>query len=181
MKDINDMTKKEILEIVKNKKVELPIIFQALLIIPTEELHDSGFRCMKFVPLSKKGEPLILLESNYDVIHINGIGGLGYNWREKPSDLQHTITALGWQIDCLKTSKLLMLFLMDGNVMIRNAIASSFEIYSEKEKPEATLFRKKVATVKIVEIAERLIGEKSKRIKSGKKLKGVMDDSNTPK
>lgn len=173
MKAVNDMTKKEILREVKNKKVELPLIFKALIIIPTENIHDSDFRCMKFVAVSDEGYPLILLESNFDVIHINGIGGLGHNYKEKPIELQNTIFALGWQIDCLKKSKLLQLFLMHGNLIVGNAVSSSFEIYSEEEKPESTIFKKKVAVLKIVEIGERLISEKSKRVKSGEKLKKV--------
>lgn len=171
MKNINDMTKKEILEIVKNKKAEMPLIFKVLIIIPTEEIHDSDFRCMKFVAVSEEGEPLILLEYHFDVIHINGIGGLGHTSMKKPiilqPNLQRTITALGWQIDCLKKSRLLRLFLIDGNLMVPYVAVSSFEIYAENEEPEIDKFEENIGVLEIVE--------------RGKQLLGGMDDRSTTK
>lgn len=48
--------------------------FNGVVIIPTNELHESGFGCMKFA-LINHGEVVGCVGGGSDVIHLNGIGG----------------------------------------------------------------------------------------------------------
>ena len=53
--------------------------FNSFIIIPTGELHDSGYGCMKFALFN--GEEYVGCVGGYsDVIHFNGIGGYGLKW-----------------------------------------------------------------------------------------------------
>ena len=57
-------------------------LFDSLIILPTNRMHDSGYKCIDFVSVLE-GVPKWKLSGCSDVLHINGIGGLGYNWLEK--------------------------------------------------------------------------------------------------
>lgn len=103
--------------------------FDSLVILPTRQMHDSGYRCMDFVAV-KDNKPLCRLNGCSDVIHIDGIGGYGYKWSEKGNGVPLGIPAKGWSIDCLKVSGLLRLF-ADGKMRAGRAL-SSFDIYAEK-------------------------------------------------
>jgi len=82
--------------------------FQGLIILPEEEIHDSGFRCMDFVAC-KGVHPICRLSGCSDVIHIDGIGGFGP--RPWPANTFPQLTEpKSWSIDCLPTSGLLRLF-----------------------------------------------------------------------
>jgi len=48
-------------------------IFDSLIILPTEEIHDSNFRCMDFIAV-KNDIPVCRLSGCSDVIHFDGIG-----------------------------------------------------------------------------------------------------------
>ena len=72
--------------------------FNALVIIPQDYAHDSGWMCMDFVAVSKDGEPICRLSGCSDVLYLDGIGGYG-NWR--PGELPNLIEPKGWSIDCL--------------------------------------------------------------------------------
>ncbi len=103
--------------------------FDSLIIMPTNQMHGSEFRCMDFVVV--KGQtPFYLLSGGSDVIHIDGIGG--YGKRGLLGNLPTIFARKGWCIDCLNTSGLLRLF-SEGTLTAGNLL-SSFDVYSEIKK-----------------------------------------------
>lgn len=94
-------------------------------------LHDSGYRRMYFV-VCKDNKPLYRLAGGSDVLHIDGIGGLGYNWLDKFGGVPNAIEPHSWSIDCLPTSGLLRVFCR-GKIKTGTPL-SSFEIFCIREK-----------------------------------------------
>lgn len=99
--------------------------FNALVIIPQDYAHDSGWMCMDFVAVDKEGEPICRLSGCSDALHIDGIGGYG-KWR--PGMFPHFIEPKGWSIDCLPCG---YLRLFSRSTMTAGAALSSFEIYAK--------------------------------------------------
>ena len=99
--------------------------FNALVIIPQDYAHDSGWMCMDFVAVNKAGEPICKLAGCSDVLHLDGIGGYG-NWRvgEFPSRIEPK----GWSIDCLPCG---YLRLFSRSTMTAGAALGNFEIYAK--------------------------------------------------
>jgi len=109
--------------------------FDSLIILPTKEIHESDFRCMDFVAV-RKGIPICRLSGCSDVIHLDGIGGLGYCWFNKHEKIKKTKIISAWNIDCLKESGLLRLFCFGKSLQAGLSI-SSFEIFSVEENEES--------------------------------------------
>ena len=125
LKCITECTKKE-LESLSNRKYGEDIgLFDSLIILPTKDIHNSGYRCMSFVAV-KDGIPICLLSGCSDVVHIDGIGGGGkgykYNTLQMPK---------AWSIDCLAKSGLLNIW-VDGYKLFAGLSLSSFEIFAIK-------------------------------------------------
>lgn len=97
-----------------------------------EEPHDSGYRVMDFVPCDRN-TPLGRIGAYSDVLHIDGIGGFGFNWLQKYGTVPRAVPPHGWSIDCLHGSGLLRLFpstdMCAGILLDPMALSSSFEIY----------------------------------------------------
>jgi hypothetical protein len=129
MKDINLWTRKEFRSLPLRKWDEDIGEFDSLIILPTRRIHDSNFRCMDFVAV-RKNIPFCRLSGCSDVIHIDGIGGLGKNWFTKFGKVPESISPIEWSIDCLKISGLLRIFTY--NKLTVGEALSSFEIYSER-------------------------------------------------
>ena len=100
--------------------------FDSLVILPQRRIHDSGYRCLDFVAVIGE-KPICRLSGCSDVVHIEGIGGLGYNWLKQYKECPSLVPPTAWNIDCLKTSGLLRLFAR-GKI-VAGAALSSFEIY----------------------------------------------------
>ena len=98
----------------------------------SRDKHDSGYRCMDFVAI-RNNYPVCRLSGCSDVIHLNGIGGYGYNWLEKYEGLPSSVPPLDWTIDCLPKSGLLRLFCPRGKGVICGPSLSSFEIFGKEE------------------------------------------------
>jgi len=97
-------------------------------------LHDSGYRRMDFVAV-KDGEPVCRLAGGSDMLHIEGIGGLGYRWLEKHGGCPpFLVPPAGWSIVCLPKSGLLRMFSRNDNMICGSAL-SSFQIYALPRKP----------------------------------------------
>lgn len=122
MKDAKNMTKKELLAI-ENFMPEKD--YNAIVIVPTKYIHDSGFRCMKFI-LCYGTEIVGAVSGCADVIHLNGIGGYGL----KTKDYGRNKKGYGWRIDCLPKSNCVRLFL-DEDLTLGDYFLpiSDFEIY----------------------------------------------------
>lgn len=104
--------------------------FDSVIIVPMDEVHDSGYRCMKYILCDTKDdvEDLIVgvIGGCSDVLHLNGIGGHGLSF-ERNIALQ-TVPIVDWSIDCLDNSGCLRLF--GPRMVLNNHIqASSVEIY----------------------------------------------------
>lgn len=94
------MKKKDFDSVPARKGFSDPVVpFWSLVIIPEKYLHDSGYRCMSFVAVDKKGGPIIRLSGCSDVLEIDGIGGCG-NWRAG-GEIPKTRPIQDWSIDCL--------------------------------------------------------------------------------
>ncbi len=99
--------------------------FHSLVIIPQDYAHDSGWMCMDFVAVDKKGEPICELSGCSDVLNLDGIGGYG---DLRPGMLPHFIEPKGWIVDCLPCG---YLRLFSRSTMTAGAALSSFEIYAK--------------------------------------------------
>ena len=74
--------------------------FNCVIIVPLEgDLHESGFRRMKFVYLARDGEIIGVGGGSSDVLHLDGIGGYGQDWSAGLA--QQNVPVSGWSIDCL--------------------------------------------------------------------------------
>lgn len=102
MKDVKEMTKKELMEL---KNFIPKENFTGIVIVPMNYKHDSGYQCMKYILLNHN-EIVGVLGGGSDVMHINGIGGYGKN----PDYTSRIIRAHDLRIDCLPKSKCLRLF-----------------------------------------------------------------------
>jgi len=133
-KDMNEMSRAEFLAL-PHREWNEEIVCDAVVIIPTGRKHDSGYGAMDYAAVIE-GEPKLLLAGGSDVVHIEGIGGYGDNWLEKYGGLPQSVPPTGWNIDCLRKSRLLRLFAR-GRIKCGPAL-SSFEVYSlppEEETP----------------------------------------------
>ena len=103
--------------------------FTDLIIVPTDELHDSGYRCMRFV-LVNRGNIVGVVGGGSDVVHIDGIGGYGINgnaWSILEKDPKLGI--VDWSIDCLPVSGCLRLFSSKECVIRDGYICSDFVFF----------------------------------------------------
>lgn len=125
MKNVDEMTKKELLAIENFMPTK---DFDEVVIVPTKYIHDSGYRCMKFI-LCDGCKIVGAVSGCADVVHINGIGGHGENW-----DFSVPPKGYGWRIDCLPKSNCVRLFLDEKLTLGKTFIPTSdFQIYV-KEK-----------------------------------------------
>ena len=135
---ITDMTKEDFDKVPYFKETGLTTltfntIFNSIVIIPTGEMHDSGYQMMDFVAVSSKTyEPMYKLSGISDVIDLDGIGGYGPDSIRGCKDLDgnHVVPVKGWAIDCLPCGYL-RLFARDGLFVKHHDFpVSSFEIYA---------------------------------------------------
>lgn len=113
------------------------LLFHSFVIIPVErdgeiDLHDSGWGCMEFCLVDDDMEPIGKVGGGSDVVNLDGIGGYGYKWHERPDYMLRLIPVHGWCVDCLPCGYLHMwtkrnLFLSD------RFVGSNFEPYSEDD------------------------------------------------
>lgn len=123
MKDIREMTKKELMNLENFYKGEK---FTGIVIVPTNYKHDSGFQCMKYILLDHWNIVGIVGGAS-DVMHINGIGGFGKN----PDYTNRNVKAHDLRIDCLPKSKCLRLFSDDKMELWDLFCGSDFVFYFE--------------------------------------------------
>lgn len=105
-----------------------------IVIVPLEEVHDSGYACLKFVLLKAGGEIIGAVGGCSDVIHINGIGGYGDYQTCEESIKTGKIDVAAWSLDCLPISGCLRLFIASGSMRIPEFICSDFDVYAVKKE-----------------------------------------------
>ena len=107
--------------------------FDSVIIVPLDYLHDSGFRCMKYVLCDDVNDEIVgVVGGGSDVIHLDGIGGYGLDF-QKTLDTGMT-TRTDWSIDCMKCG-CLRIFSSAKRLTLRDKlICSSFELYTIPRK-----------------------------------------------
>jgi len=130
-RDINDMTREEFENLPCREWNEAVGAFSSLVILPTEDMHDSNFRCMDFIACNGN-QALCRLAGGADVIGLDGISGWGKDWLTKYSGVPTELPRVPWAMDCLAESGLLRLF-ASGHELSCGDSLSSFEIYATKK------------------------------------------------
>lgn len=147
------MKKKDILDMTREDFRKLPRLedgfegfdpekdsFGSIVIIPTEEKHDSGFQCMEFALIDDTGHPICRVNGIADVVCIDGIGGYGLNGIRSASRLDDgtpVVKPHGWSIDCLPKTGYLRLFIGGGYKIVLERpywTSSTFEIYAKEKE-----------------------------------------------
>ena len=110
--------------------------FNGLVIIPVENedgtvsLHDSGWGCMEFCLIDTNDEPIGKIGGGSDVVHLDGIGGYGANWRNKYNKVPIQIPIHAWSLDLLPCGYLQVW--ARRHIFINNPlICSSMEVFAE--------------------------------------------------
>lgn len=107
-KGINEYTLEE-LQAIDNYNEKA--LFDSIILVPMEELHDSGYRCMKGI-LVNSGVIVGSVSGWSDVVHPNGIGNYGRYGAEFENSLRtHTVPYMGLSMDCLEKSRCIRLML----------------------------------------------------------------------
>lgn len=78
--------------------------FDSIVIIPLNELHESGFCRMEFVVADEAGIPICAFGGCQDVIHLNGLLGIGDKQINETKDKatgRLLVDPVAWSIDCL--------------------------------------------------------------------------------
>lgn len=125
MKDLNEITLQEFLEM-PSKKPDRP--FTSVVIVPTDEIHESGFRCMKFI-LAFNGEIVGVVYTCSDVVWPNGIGNRGKYWTAENFE---RVPYTGLHIDCLAESRCVRI-IVDKPCVLDDFIGSDFIFYTVDE------------------------------------------------
>ena len=172
--DINSMTLQDFYDLPYIEAKDLKQ-FGSIIILPApedEELHDSGYRCMWFIPCIS-GTPIGILRAWSDVINFDGIGGYG-KWSERESCNDFKIESKGWTMDCLVKSDLLHIMCNSSYMSIAKPICSNFELYADKDTVSTKTFTgKKTYHKKNVEIIEEARPRVRRRIKLKKPKKDI--------
>ena len=107
--------------------------FNGIVIIPTNEMHESGYMCMKFA-LMDHWEVVGCVGGGSDVIHLNGIGGYGKYENYKEAFKTGLVKRVDWSIDCLPNG-LIRLF-CSSKLELDEIICSDFNLYVKSEREE---------------------------------------------
>lgn len=127
MSELNSLSIEELLAVEEHIPEEP---FSGFIIVPTGETHDSGYGCMKFV-LTKHDEIVGSVGGGVDVVHLNGIGGYGRDWKQ--SLVTGLVPKVDWSIDVLNTSKCVRVF-SSCDLSIDEFICSDFEVFAKERK-----------------------------------------------
>ena len=125
MKDLNEYTREEFLAL---DTFGIDQDFAGVVIVPTGEVHDSGWGTMKFI-LTRGNEIVGAVGGWSDVLHINGIGGYGRDWKRTMET--GMVPVVGWSIDCLAKSGCVRLFSNKKCNLRDRLVLSDFEIFTE--------------------------------------------------
>ena len=126
-----------IFELTKENVNELPVIewdtkcddlYDGIVIMPTDETHESGYQCMQFV-FCRGMDVYKRVDRGSDVLHLDGIGGYG----EFKGYILRNIHPRDWSIDCTPNGYL-RIFTSRYHIKVGDGL-SSFSIYTiEKER-----------------------------------------------
>lgn len=127
-KDLNEYTLKEFQEM-EEFEPEKP--FHWVIIVPMDDIHDSGYRCMKFIV----GDGYDIYGAIYtgsDVVNPNGIGNYGKN-RDITSEIRRgMVPYIGLSLDCLVGSNCVRI-MMSKPCELDSFIGSHFVFFAKEE------------------------------------------------
>ena len=126
MKDLNAYTLQEFLDMPTEKPTET---FASVIIVPTDEIHDSGFRCMKFI-LTDGDQIVGVVNTGSDVVWPNGVGNYG---RNRLGGFMQRIPYMGLHMDCLTESRCVRIML-SKKCVLNDFIGSDFIFYTVEEE-----------------------------------------------
>lgn len=128
-KSLNNYTLKELQSIDNyNEKA----VFDSIIIVPMEELHDSGFRCMKGI-LVYHGGIVGSVGGWCDVVYPNGIGNYGrYNDSFSKLISSGLAPRMGLRMGCLNKSHCIRIML-DGEWQMDDFIGSDLRFYKSEQ------------------------------------------------
>lgn len=112
MKDLTQITLEEFQAMEEFGQDEL---FNEVVIVPTDDIHDSGYRCMKFI-LCKRGQIVGCVGGYSDAVHPN--------WYEP----------VIVNIDCLTVSGCVRLMFLNNACKCNDFIGSDFAFHLTGEK-----------------------------------------------
>lgn len=105
--------------------------FNGIVFVPMADLHDSGYRCMRFI-LEMNHRMVGVIGGWQDVVHVNGTLGVGYDFEEA---LRTGMTRrVGWMIDCLPESGCIRMWQNEYILKVGDDISSSFSFYVAGER-----------------------------------------------
>lgn len=124
--DIMKMTKEDFNEVPDYSESQEIQKFSSVVIVPDEEMHDSGFRCMKYV-FCIGNEPICKIDMGSDVLHLDGIDGRG-DWIDLDNiEIPITIKPKSWKIDCLPCGYLRLY--AHKHLYIKECFGSDLDLY----------------------------------------------------
>lgn len=100
---------------------------QSVVILPTEEIHDSGFMIMNVVAVNSDFHPICRIP-NSDVVCLDGLLGSG----KDNGFLEKVIPVKGWRIDCLPCG--LVRIFSDYRLDLEHTGSPTLSVYSIKEE-----------------------------------------------
>lgn len=100
---------------------------QSVVILPTEEIHDSGFMLMNLVVVNSDFRPICRTLNN-DVVCLDGLLGSG----KGNGFLENVIPVKGWRIDCLPCG--LVRIFSDYRLELEHTGSPAISVYSIKEE-----------------------------------------------
>jgi len=126
-KDLNEYTLKEFQEMEEFEPIKP---FKWVVIVPMDDIHDSGYRCMKFI-VGDGGDIYGAIYTGSDVVNPNGGGNYGKTLN--PSMISRGLVPyLGLSLDCLVGSNCVRI-MMSKPCELDSFIGSNFVFYA-KEK-----------------------------------------------
>ena len=128
MKKINDYTYEEFRKL--DYFFDPNIEFNEVVLVPTNRVHDSGYRCIKYV-LGFRGKIVAVIGGASDVLHLNGIGGYGLDFED--AIRTQKVPLIDWCIDCLDKSGCLRLFSYH-KLKVEGINSSDLSVYDSGER-----------------------------------------------
>jgi len=98
----------------------------------TEYLHGSGYINLGFVAVIED-KPTWFIGGGSDVIHYDGIGGLGFRWTDRPRLVYDMCEPSGWNVDYLPVSGFFRFWSSVGRIRCGKSL-SSFEVWVEHDR-----------------------------------------------
>ena len=127
-KDLNKYTLKEFQEMEEFAPIK-PFLW--VIIVPMNEVHDSGYRCMKFI-VGDRYDIYGVIYTGSDVVNPNGIGNYGKNWDITSVTRRGLVPYIGLSMDCLAGSNCVRI-MTSKPCELDSFIGSNFVFYAKEE------------------------------------------------